>query len=107
MNWRLEATAREGELPAERFVFLDTEFATDESGEPTAALVDAARTAATLLARALGTDDAHVTIQAHETTNGDSFRPAHIAVTASRLSPPPPPGAAPSGLGHPETRRGS
>lgn len=86
MNLHLQTTTR-GEIPTERFVFLDTEHAADEDAELDRELVDAARAASSLLSVALG-GKGSVSVRLHETLEGsERFRPAYIEVTASRLDP--------------------
>lgn len=90
MNWQLDLTTR-GPLKDERFVFLDTSHATDEArvAQPDNALVTAAHQVAGSMVDALTAsgDEVSLSINAHETTEGDGFRPAHITITVSRLDP--------------------
>jgi hypothetical protein len=83
MNWQIESTA-DGLSSA----FVDITRATDEDPEtqPDSALLSYAKTAAGNLADKLG-GNVSVSILGHETTTGDGFRPAHVSITTSRLSP--------------------
>lgn len=90
MNWQLEMTTR-GPLKDERFVFLDTSIGADEPAvvQPADALVAAAHQVAGSMVDALTAagDEVSLSINAHETIEGDGFRPAHISITVSRLDP--------------------
>ena len=80
MNWRIETTG------AASGADVDVQLAEDETAEPTPALLAAAIAAGDSLAATLG-GEVSVTVNGHETTTGDDFRPAHVTVTVSRLDP--------------------
>lgn len=82
MNWALETTA--AELAATE---PNVELAEGEEGAPDPALVKAVRAAAAKVVGGLGGDELAVTIHAHETLQGNAFRPAHVSIVVSRLDP--------------------
>jgi hypothetical protein len=86
MNWRIESVGDKL-----RTAVVDVTHGADEdtSIAPTDATVDAVRAAANETAKALGPRlaDVLVTIDGHETTEGDGFRDGHMSVTVSRLAP--------------------
>lgn len=82
MNWHLEATAATLEDAA-----LEASYGADEDRElePNPELLADAKSAAAALAARLG-GNVLVTIDGHETTTGDGFRPSHVSVTTSKLA---------------------
>jgi hypothetical protein len=83
VNWSIATIA--SELKGKRAELSLGEHESPEA-KPDAKLVSAARKAATELAKLLG-GEVSVEIHGHETTDGDSFRPAHVTLTVSRLDP--------------------
>lgn len=86
MNWTITARGKPAKLKAALGkADVDVAHADGEEGHPavTAAAIDAAVAAA----KVVSTGDVLVTIVGHETLSGEGFRPAHLTITVSKVSP--------------------
>lgn len=83
MNWHIETTGDKLKEAKPDIQHGEHETATTK---PKPKLLTAARNAADKLATELG-GDTLVTIDAHDTTEGEGFRPGHVTVTVSRVDP--------------------